>query len=83
MGLCWLMGLFWLMVDGLDSVGVVAGLDFALSNNFSIGADFRYMINLTASEESEFLSAQYRASGLRSIEESNYYVVGASIKLLF
>lgn len=63
--------------------GLVVGLDFMLSKNVAIGADFRYMINLTASEESEFLSRQYRASGVQSIEESDYFILGGNIKLLF
>ncbi len=68
------------MGDGNTSAidaGVTAGVDIKLSRRFSLGADFKYMFNMSSNLE------EGTVPGYKSPEKMNYYVLGVAGKMSF
>lgn len=61
-------------------VGLVAGADVQVSNDFSLGVDLRYMWNMTY-KSSGYYQAYY--SNEKPFDEFNYYVFGVNARFMF
>jgi outer membrane protein W len=80
--------------DAFDA-GLEAGLDLALTNNFSIGADFRYLWNIASKNSNSDSSNSYNnsyggygyagnyASNPKFVEDLAYYIASLSAKFTF
>jgi hypothetical protein len=69
-----------LTTDAFDA-GLQGGVDLALTNNFSIGGDFRYMWNIASkSSEKNSMRANY---GIPYVEDLSYYIATLSAKFTF
>jgi hypothetical protein len=65
-------------------VGLTGGLDLALSKQFSIGAEARYMHNISYKREySDRMMGMEDSSGITPIEELDYYSVTVNGKVTF
>lgn len=66
-------------------VGATAGLDIMVSDNFSIGADFKYMTNLTNKSDSSYQQSLVNPNNTYGtpVEELQYYTLSLVGKLLF
>ncbi|MGE0762034.1 MAG: outer membrane beta-barrel protein [Bdellovibrionales bacterium] len=64
-------------------LGLILGLDVAVSEGFSVGVEYRYNTNLIYRNESEILSRQYRAAGTQLVEETDYSLLLISGKIRF
>jgi outer membrane protein W len=65
-------------------MGPAFGASFHFSELFALGLDFRYMINLTNSRNSDYLSTQYYGSeDVEPIEKLSYYMFTLSGKFHF
>ncbi len=66
-------------------VGVTAGADLLISDNFSIGADFKYMTNVTSRKDSAYQDSIVNPStGYGSaVEDLQYYTISLAGKFLF
>lgn len=66
--------------------GLMGGVDFALSDKFSIGMDLRYLFNITYNLNN-VQNRNYYFSGItpgtKAIESLNYYIVGINGLLTF
>jgi len=85
-----------LTTDAFDA-GLQAGLDLALTNNFSIGADFRYLWNISSKNSdsnvrngyyypnygynSGYNNANY--GGFKVVEDLSYYIATLAAKFTF
>lgn len=56
-------------------VGLIAGLDVSLSSNFSIGVDYRYMMNITSRTESELLGRYFHPRRGEFVEDLDYSLI--------
>ena len=71
--------------NALDA-GLEAGLDLALTNSFSIGADFRYLWNIATQDSN---NSGYRTQAnpnyrnVPVVEELTYYIASVSAKFTF
>ena len=63
--------------SGAIDLGVTAGVDIALNNRFSLGADLKYMFNMTANINGDTVA------GASSPERLNYYLLGIAAKMSF
>ncbi len=69
--------------DAFD-IGLSVGLDIKLGENFVIGAEYRYITNLTSKSNSRFLNDYYSFYDIGSpLEEFDYYTFGIVGKILF
>ncbi len=75
--------------DAFDA-GLEAGLDIALSSNFSIGADLRYLWNIASktSNDKGYRTATYNNQrvtngGIPVVEDLAYYIASMSAKFTF
>lgn len=66
-------------------VGVTAGADISISDNFAIGADFKYMTNVTSRKDSRYQESIVNPSaGFGSaVEDLQYYTMSIAGKFLF
>lgn len=82
-----------LTTDAFDA-GLQAGLDLALTNNFSIGADFRYLWNIASkNSDSNVRNGYYYPNynygyntnngGFKVVEDLSYYIATLSAKFTF
>lgn len=62
--------------NALD-LGLSAGLDIVITQNFSVGADLKYMFNMTNTINGQ------TTPGSQSVEKMNYYTLGAVLKMGF
>ena len=58
-------------------LGIAAGIDMSLTQRFSLGADLKYMFNISSNINGD------TAPGARSPEKLNYYLLGVSAKVNF
>ncbi len=65
--------------------GVTAGLDLLISDNFSIGADFKYMTNITSRQDSAYKQSIVNPSSNfgTAVEDLQYYTISLAGKFLF
>lgn len=64
--------------------GVVLGLDFNISEDLSIGVDYRYMYNLTSNNDSKYLDdGFYYDEDEEPLEDMNYSLLSVSAKFRF
>ena len=72
--------------DAIDA-GVQAGLDIAISSNFSIGADLKYLWNITnkvsGSNRSSTSSSNTYGPQVKYVEDFSYYMATVAAKFLF
>ena len=69
--------------NALD-VGLAAGLDIKISDNFMIGADYKYRMNITSKSDSRWLSRTYRSASFGDpLEEFDYYTFQVTAKVMF
>ncbi len=83
-----------LTTDAFDA-GLQAGLDLALTNNFSIGADFKYMWNIASKNNANnnmyrngyynygYGSGYTGNGGFKVVEDLSYYIASLSAKFTF
>lgn len=82
-----------LTTDAFDG-GLQAGLDLALTNNFSIGADFRYMWNIASKNNNNNVRNGYyypnygygygsNYGGFKVVEDLSYYIATLAAKFTF
>ncbi len=64
-------------------VGISAGVDFNLTQNFALGFDYKYMFNLTGSPDSTFYSNRFGVDRLDPLEEKSYTQLSVSGKFKF
>ena len=64
---------------GMD-MGVNTGIDFAFNQKIIVGAEFRYMINLTNSISNNPYNGYYRFSYERSSDDFSYFTFGLNAK---
>lgn len=67
-------------------VGFLVGMDFAVSDDFFIGADYRQYTNLTNRSDSRYLESSFYETylpGENPLEELEYYVISVSGKFRF
>lgn len=66
-------------------VGATAGLDMMVSDNFSIGADFKYITNVTNRSDSRYQDSMVNPSMSYGtpVEELQYYTLSLTGKFLF
>ncbi len=65
-------------------IGALVGLDLQLTNSFSIGGDFRYMMNLAYRGNSDYSTAyNVLPAGYKRLEEFSYYIWSANAKFSF
>jgi hypothetical protein len=62
--------------------GLSAGLDYAFDARYAIGADLKYMFNISNSVNSTYINPTYGYSGSR-LESLQYYTLGLSAKVNF
>lgn len=65
--------------------GVTAGADLSISDNFAIGADFKYMTNITSRRDSRYQDSIVNP-GMNfgsSVEDLQYYTISLAGKFLF
>lgn len=60
-------------------LGVNAALDVALAQNMSLGLDLKYMFNISHSASNNGTSVP----GMATLEKSNYFLTGVSVRFLF
>lgn len=58
-------------------LGITGGMDIVLSQRFALGADLKYMFNMSANINGD------TAPGAKSPEKLNYYIMGVSAKMMF
>ncbi len=63
-------------------LGLDTGLDFMVSESFSVGADFRYSMNVYNRVNNNYFNAAYIASGT-PLEELSYYAMMLNAKVRF
>lgn len=63
--------------SGAIDLGITAGVDIALNQRFSLGADLKYMFNMSANINGNTVA------GAASPEKLNYYLLGISAKMSF
>lgn len=63
--------------SGAIDLGVTAGIDIALNNRFTLGADMKYMFNMSANINGDTVA------GATSPEKLNYYLLGIAAKMSF
>jgi hypothetical protein len=66
--------------------GITAGLDYEFSRDFAIGVDFKYMINIANSKNSEsnnINSSNFNGYSGTTIEKLQYYMAGVSARMNF
>lgn len=75
--------------DAFDA-GLEAGIDLALTNSFSIGADFRYFWNIASKTSNEngyrtysYNNQRYMNGGIPVVEDLSYYIATLSAKFTF
>ena len=75
--------------DAFDA-GLEAGLDLALTNSFSIGADVRYLWNIASKTSSDngyrnysYNNQSYQNGGIPVVEDLSYYIASLSAKFTF
>lgn len=66
-------------------LGVTAGLDIMINENFAVGGDFKYMTNLTSRQDSKYKQSIVNQSYNYGtpVEELDYYAIGIVGKFLF
>ena len=64
-------------------VGLVAGLDFNVTRNFAIGADYKYMFNLTGGGDSSYYTGRIDFERDDPLEELNYHQISLNGKFKF
>ena len=62
--------------------GVSGGIDYDLNKSFSLGAEFRYMFNLSNQVSANYVNPSYGYTGT-PIESLQYYVAGVAARLNF
>ena len=66
--------------------GITAGLDYEFSRDFAVGVDFKYMMNLANSKDSDsnnINSPSFNGYAGTSIERLQYYTAGVSARMNF
>lgn len=63
-------------------LGLTTGLDFMVSETFSVGADFRYSMNVYSRINNNYFNAAYLATGT-PLEELSYYQMMLNAKVRF
>jgi hypothetical protein len=63
--------------SGAIDLGITAGVDIALNERFALGADFKYMFNMSANIDGDTVA------GADSPEKLNYYLLGVAAKMSF
>ncbi len=64
-------------------LGLDVGLDFMVSETFSVGADFRYSMNVYNRINNNFFNAGYMPIGGSPVEELSYYAMLLNAKIRF
>ena len=66
-------------------MGLTAGADLQISKTFAIGAEARYMTNISYQRDQTFEDMKYyeEAAGLSAIEELDYYTITVNGKITF
>ncbi len=66
-------------------VGVTAGADMSISDNFAIGADFKYMTNVTSRQDSRYQQSIVNPGTQfgSAVEDLQYYTISLAGKFLF
>ena len=64
-------------------LGLLAGLDVDLTDNFSIGVDYRYIMNITSRNDSEFLTRRFGPRFGEPVEDLDYTLITLNGKLRF
>ena len=67
---------------GFDA-GPNVGVDFALSSQFMVGAEMKYMINLTNSVSDSHLIYRHRYPDEKLSDDLSYFTFGVNVKFLF
>ena len=63
--------------SGAIDLGITAGVDIALNERFALGADLKYMFNMSANLNGDTVA------GASSPEKLNYYLLGIAAKMAF
>lgn len=63
--------------SGAIDLGITAGVDIALNERFALGADLKYMFNMSANINGNTVA------GASSPEKLNYYLLGIAAKMAF
>jgi outer membrane protein W len=63
--------------SGAIDFGITAGVDIALNERFAIGADLKYMFNISSNINGD------TQPGASSPEKLNYYILGVAAKMAF
>lgn len=63
--------------SGAIDLGITAGVDIALNQRFALGADLKYMFNMSANINGNTVA------GASSPEKLNYYLLGVAAKMAF
>lgn len=63
--------------SGAIDLGITAGVDIALNDRFALGADLKYMFNMSANINGDTVA------GASSPEKLNYYLLGIAAKMAF
>ncbi|MBC7458271.1 MAG: hypothetical protein H7235_08340 [Bdellovibrionaceae bacterium] len=63
--------------SGAIDLGITAGVDIALNERFTLGADLKYMFNMSANINGNTVN------GASSPEKLNYYLLGIAAKMAF
>lgn len=64
-------------------LGIIAGLEVGISDDFAIGVEYRYNTNLIYRSDSEIIDRMYRAEGAKLVEESAYSLITIGAKVTF
>lgn len=64
-------------------LGIGLGVEFAVTEGFSLGLEYRYATNVMNRSDSDILDRQYRAPGVRLVEETDYSSLLLSGKVRF
>lgn len=63
--------------------GLTAGVDVDVSDNFTLGFDYKYMMNVSSKSSSPYLGSRYINTYATPIEELNYQIFTLSAKASF
>lgn len=64
-------------------LGLLVGLDVDLTDNFAIGVDYRYVMNMTSRTDSEFLTRRFEPRWGEPVEDLDYTLIMLNGKLRF
>ncbi|MCB0420172.1 MAG: hypothetical protein KDD61_04200 [Bdellovibrionales bacterium] len=64
-------------------LGVTAGIDVDVTDNFTVGFDYKYMMNISSKTSSPYLGSRYVNTYTKPIEDLNYQMFTLSAKASF